>query len=135
MKERLTKQSAALPCPGWFRPDGLADAEVLSVSVVTAPADRSVGVTGCRYLCIRLDAAQAMLDRDVRELRLYSPRVTEGGDDLDAFAGCWWFSDTLTPGVGTGKPYTLTVDFKSRAGARRLTVSFVRAEVIRGNAQ
>ena len=134
MKECLTT-SVTLPCPGWFRPDGLADAEVLSVSIVTVPADYPAGVVGCRYLCIRLDAAQAMLDRDVREIRLYSPRVTEGGDNLDAFSGCWWFSDTLIPGSGTGKPYTLTVDFKSRAGARRLTAAFVRAEVIRGNAQ
>ena len=131
MKQYPTNPEA-LSCPGWPRPDGLADAEVLSVSVVTVPADYSAGVTGCRYLRIRVDAAQAMLDRDVRELRLYSPRVTEGGEDLDAFTGCWWFSDTLTPGGGTDKPYTLTVGFRSRAGTRRLIVAFTRAEVIRG---
>lgn len=110
--------------PQWYWSRGLHDAVITGTKLIHTPL--VIGGKHCNNcFVLYIDAAQAMFDLSVREIRFYN---CSGFDTLLDCRGDWWIEDTLEKSNGK---YILSLTVGNRFGNRCVSLRFVDCEVLR----
>ena len=81
--------------PDWYWVRGLHDAQIVSVDELELPYDYKLRNPTRNVFVIRLDSAQALFDRSVKEIKLYNYKILTAGASSSDLLKVWWLSDSL----------------------------------------
>ena len=134
-KRNSQTQSPESP-PAWYWVKGLHDAHITLVESFEFPFDydhftREKNTYDRNCLILTVDAAGAMFDTSVREIRLYNYKYLSPETTPEGHGTLWWIGDRLT--VRDGR-FELEIDlYDGEAFPEEFTVRvrFERAEVER----
>ena len=122
--------------PEWYWKNGLHDACISAVETVELPFDyERFSSNGYKFdrniLKLKIDAENAVYDREIKEIRLFNYKVLTPDITLEGRKKIWWLSDRL---VDDGKNFVLKIDlqdFDSTPKEFTVCIKFDRAEVDR----
>ena len=136
MTKRISQPHSPESPPEWYWVKGLHDAHIPLVESFEFPFDydrftREKNTYDRNCLTLTVDAAGAMFDTSVREIRLYNYKYLTPETTLEGHGILWWIGDRLT--VSDGR-FELEIDlYDGEAFPEEFTVRvrFERAEVER----
>ncbi|MBP3666674.1 MAG: hypothetical protein J6K29_06440 [Clostridia bacterium] len=136
MTKRISQTHSPESPPDWYWVKGLHDAHITLVESFEFPFDydryiREKNTYDRNCLTLTVDAAGAMFDTSVREIRLYNYKYLSPETTPEGHGALWWIGDRLTARDGR---FELEIDlYDGEAFPEEFTVRvrFERAEVER----
>ena len=116
--------------PEWFWARGLHDAEVEDISIKEINPDYSKTLPLYNFLSIKLDAEEAMFERDITEIRFYNYKLKGIETKLPTEYPLFWMTETLSQ--FSKNVFEIKIELETADGKPRfIHMTFQSAEVIR----